>query len=234
MRSSYLRLAQLVQSNWYKYNMSRYTTERKQKNAFNNWQCKYCEFVGRTRRELQKHRAECHCYGKSHPAWNKGLTKDNDERVKHCGESISKALTGTTKPPVSEETRRKLSESRKKYIAEHDGIWWSSRSNCKRSYAEEWTKKLLDNECSEYKYIEEYHIGRWFLDFAWPDRKIYIEIDGEQHNWPDRKKNDIEKDKYCKENGWNCLRLTWKYIMNNTQTAIQQIKDFVTSANSIG
>ncbi len=202
----------------------RYIAERKQKNAYNNWQCKYCEFVGRTRRELQIHHKDCHNCGKSHKAWNKGLTKDTDERIRKYGTSISKALKGTTKPPVSDITRQKLSESRKKYIAEHDGIWWSSRSKCKRSYAEEWTKHILETECAEFPFVEEYHYGRWFLDFAWPDRKLYVEIDGSQHEWPERKAKDIEKDEYCKEHGWNCLRLTWKYICNNTQTAIRTNK----------
>ena len=72
------------------------------------------------------------------------------------------------------------------------------------------------------------------MDFAWPELKIYLEIDGSQHEWSSRKAMDQEKDAYCKENGWKCLRLTWKYIMKNTSEAISIIKSFVTSASSIG
>lgn len=218
--------------------MGRYEKERKQKNASGDWCCKYCPFVGRTRRELQKHHKDEHGFSKSHPSWNKGLTKDNDPRVKQASETFSKRYSGENALRLgskhTEATKKKLSEIRKKQIKENGGIWWSSRSKCKRSYAEEWTKRLLETELSNFPFVEEYHFGKWFMDFAWPELKIYLEIDGSQHEWPSRKAMDVEKDTYCKENGWKCLRLTWKYIMRNTSEAISSIKSFVTSASSIG
>ena len=39
-------------------------------------------------------------------------------------------------------------------------------------------------------------MGKYSIDFAWPDLKLAIEIDGSQHNFPDRKKSDKLKDKY--------------------------------------
>lgn len=133
----------------------------------------------------------------------------------------------------SDESRKKLSETRKKYIAEHGGVWWSSRSNCKRSYAEEWVLKIIHNEVKDQDFIEEYHLNRWFMDFAWPKKQIYIEIDGDQHNWEDRKKNDEEKDTFYKSIGWKVLRLPWRYCYHNTQEAIKNIIDFVDNAKII-
>lgn len=133
----------------------------------------------------------------------------------------------------SDESRKKLSETRKKYIAEHGGVWWSSRSNCKRSYAEEWVLKILKNEVKDQDFIEEYHLNRWFMDFAWPKKQIYIEVDGDQHNWKDRKKKDEEKDNYYLSLGWKVLRLPWRYCYYNTQEAIKNIIDFVDNAKII-
>ena len=115
--------------------MGRYKKERKQKNASNDWCCKYCSFIGRTRRELQKHHKDEHGFSKSHPSWNKGLTKDNDPRVKQASETFSKRYSGENALRLgskhTEATKKKLSEIRKQQIKENGGIWWSSRSKCK-------------------------------------------------------------------------------------------------------
>lgn len=134
---------------------------------------------------------------------------------------------------LSLEERQKISERRKKYIAEHGGVWWSSRSNCKRSYAEEWVLKIIQSEVKDQNFIEEYHLHKWFMDFAWPKKQIYIEVDGDQHNWEDRKKKDEEKDNYYLNLGWKVLRLPWRYCYYNTQEAIKNIIDFVDNAKII-
>lgn len=127
----------------------------------------------------------------------------------------------------SDATKKKLSEIRKQKIKDNGGIWWNSRSNCKRSYAEEWVLKIIKNEVADQEFIEEYHLNKWFMDFAWPKKKIYLEIDGQQHQWEDRKRRDHEKDEYYKSLGWKCLRLSWSYCCNNTQECIKNIIDFV-------
>lgn len=106
------------------------------------WKCRYCDFVGKSRKELQNHHKEEHHFiGHSFPAWNKGLTKETCPKIKDYGEKISQNTKGKPGHKHSEETKKKLSELRKKEIAKNNGKWRSSRSNCKRSYAEEWTKK---------------------------------------------------------------------------------------------
>lgn len=195
------------------------------------WQCRYCTYMGLSRTQLQYHHKEFHGFTKtSHPAWNKGLTKQTDKRINVIADKVSKTLTGKPGHKHSDRTKHKLSQIRKEFIKQNNGIWWSSRSNCKRSYAEEWLKNILHNELNDYSFKEEFHVGRWFMDFAWPDKMIYIEIDGEQHEWPERILNDIEKDSYYKSIGWKGLRLKWKEVINNTSDAINLIKTFVTTS----
>ena len=197
------------------------------------WKCKYCEYIGKSRRELQKHHKDIHnigLRGTGHHAWNKGLTKETSTKIQEMAMHVSNTLAGRPGHKHTIESKKKISKARKKYIKEHNGIWWSSRSNCKRSYAEEWLKNILYNELNDYSFKEEFHVGRWFMDFAWPDKMIYIEIDGDQHEWPERILNDIEKDSYYKSIGWKGLRLKWKEIINNTSDAINLIKTFVTTS----
>ena len=51
---------------------------------------------------------------RARPAWNKGLSKETDERVKKYAENTSKTTKGRPGPKHSEETRKKLSAIRKK------------------------------------------------------------------------------------------------------------------------
>lgn len=72
----------------------RYKVERKQANAKNDWLCKECQNIFRTRADLFKHRKDCHNTGNQKyqivdgkrklvegTAWNKGLTKEDSITV---------------------------------------------------------------------------------------------------------------------------------------------------------
>lgn len=132
------------------------------------------------------------------------------------------------KPHFSEESRKKLSESLKKAHAEGRASTWKSRYKCEHSYPENWFMSVINKEFTDKNYICELNVGKWFLDFAWPEKMRYIEIDGQQHErYPERKQNDLQKDEFCKSLGWSVLRLSWSFISNNKQEAIKIAKDFI-------
>lgn len=203
--------------------------------------CKYCGKLCKNKMSIRAHERTCpsnpnrkyvsHTIG--HTAWNKGLTKETSVIMQNMAKNISVTMKGREGHKHTEETKRRISEIRKQQIANNGGIWWSSRSKCKRSYAEEWTKRVLENESVDIEFKEEYHIGKWFLDFAWPDRKIGLEIDGEQHEWPERKQMDKEKDAYCASQGWKILRLKWADIVVDKPKAVNKIKEFVFAGETI-
>jgi very-short-patch-repair endonuclease len=164
-------------------------------------------------------------------AWNKGLTKDTDDRVKKCGETFSKnykegKIELNNYP--SEETKNKISESMKK--AHKEGRAHNigkCRWNNEMSYPEKFFKQVIDNEFEDKNYVQEYNVSIYSIDFAWVDKKLAIEIDGEQHEKPDVKERDIRKDKKLKEEGWKVLRIKWKDMFHNTKDWIQIVKDFI-------
>jgi very-short-patch-repair endonuclease len=128
---------------------------------------------------------------------------------------------------ISDETKKRISLSMKKAISEGRATGWHKRKAGTQSYPEQWFEKVIQNEFEDKDYVTELSVGKWFLDFAWKKKMLYIEIDGEQHNDPNRAKSDAKKDEFCKELGWKCLRLQWRYICSHTQEAIKAAKDFI-------
>lgn len=171
----------------------------------------------------------------AHPAWNKGKTKDDDERIAKCGKSYhEKVLNGDIIPPQlgkphTEETKKKISQSMK--LAHSKGIAHNigqSRWNNEPSYPEKWFMEVISNEFEDKNYIREYSFSKYSLDFAWIDKKLCIEIDGEQHQ---RFEEYIERDRFkdilLEKEGWKVLRMPWKEVYNNPKLWIEQAKSFI-------
>ena len=72
------------------------------------------------------------------------------------------------------------------------------------SYAEEYFNKIfLDAEV-------QYRVDRYILDYAWKDKKVYIEVDGEQHYTEKGIEHDKIRTEYLKNIGWTCIkRIRW-------------------------
>jgi very-short-patch-repair endonuclease len=75
---------------------------------------------------------------------------------------------------------------------------------------------------------------RYALDFAWPEKRLCIEIDGKQHLYDEKQiARDIEKDRLLKEDGWKELRLKWGYVVAKKEEAIKLITDFLNECGNI-
>ena len=69
----------------------------------------------------------------------------------------------------------------------------------------------------------ELRCGRWFIDFADVEQKIAIEIDGKQHELPERKAKDIEKGTYLVSQGWIVYRIKWKKYTKEFREELKQM-----------
>ena len=218
---------------------------REQKNAYNNWECKICGKVFRTRALLQIHRKEQHSEIKmmtfgftdliSYDCPFCGRHRDNVRRcaksahILHCSKNPDRVPKKGHKH--SDEDKKQISERMKKAHAEGRAGTFPSRKNCEHSWPEKWLIGVLNKELGlieDKDYKTEYFFHKQFLDFAWPDRKLCIEIDGEQHKrFQDRIDADKRKNENLERDGWSLLRLDWSYVCNNTQSVIKQILDFL-------
>lgn len=110
----------------------------------------------------------------------------------------------------SEETKKQISESKRKYLQENpDKVPYKlNHSSNGRSYPEEYWKSILDN--NNVKYEEQHPVGSYSLDFALPDRMIDLEIDGEQHYVDQRiVESDKRRTEYLETLGWTTIRVRW-------------------------
>lgn len=197
------------------------------------WECTICFKCFRVRRDLEQHRKIDHpnvehlnqfSLAKLH---GKTLVVSEETRKK-----IGNANRGDKNSSKRTEVKKKISEGMKKAHAEgraHN--IGECRWNNEPSYPEQWFMKVLKNEfdLEEGKdYVREFPFHRFSLDFAWPDKKLCIEIDGDQHlKFQEQKDRDIKKDQLLKEEGWKELRRFWKDISNDPKSFIEEVKDFL-------
>jgi len=102
----------------------------------------------------------------------------------------------------SEETKKKISKSRIKFLQENpDMVPYKLNHYSKgRSYPEEYFKGIFDSH--EIEYEEQYQISVYQLDFAFLEKKIDFEVDGEQHYLDERIiKSDKRRNKFLIDNG---------------------------------
>lgn len=143
------------------------------------------------------------------PAWNKGLSKETDDRVRKNGESISKTVqtnvaNGTYNPIImGEDARQRLSERQSLRNSGGKSKWYDVngkkvQGTYERDFAlalEDqgilWDKIATNNHI--FKYFQNGKIRSYAPDFYLPEFNIYVEIKG--FWWGD----DEEKMKCIKE-----------------------------------
>ncbi len=137
----------------------------------------------------------------------------------------------------TEETKKKISEVRKKYLSENpDMVPYKLNHSSKESYPETYFTDIFRSEKIDVE--ESTRIGLYELDFSIPDRKIDIEIDGEQH-YCDTKivESDIRRTKYLEDNGWDVIRIRWsdykRLKLNDRIKFIIELKDYINNIVNI-
>lgn len=172
---------------------------------------------------------KCKFCGKEYPTKSIGAHTVFCESNPKRNETILKISKMKQGRKMSKEVREKVSNSMK--IAHKEKRAWNigkSRWNNSPSHPESFFIEVIDNEFEDKNYIREFPLGIYSLDFAWPNKKIVIEIDGEQHKRFDEYiERDIRKDEYIIDQGWDILRVDFSYMFNKTKECIKMCFDFV-------
>ena len=153
--------------------------------------------------------------------WNKGKTKETDERIAKYGKTNNERYRlGLNISPLlgthhTEEAKRNLSLKRKQYLKDHpEKCHWRSKDKFISKPCEYLKEQLRQNNISfieEYRAFDDYSFD---VDIAWPDLKIGIEVNGTQHYNSDgtlkeyyQKRHDI-----FIERGWKIYEILYSRV----------------------
>ena len=167
-------------------------------------------------------------FEKGRKIWNKGLTKETDERIAQISKSVSLSKKDYFKNNVithTEEAKLKMSNSALKRVELGTHKGWISRNIT--SYPEKFFENVLKNlnlTNYEREYVVKHSNSKnYFLDFYFPELQIDLEIDGSQHNKEEVKNKDKERDTFLSSKGIIVYRIKWKSI--NDEIGKQYIKE---------
>lgn len=180
------------------------------------WICTVCGEKFLTRAEHNEHKAishtDCRC-SQIHPKKIYKCSFCNKEwettiegfhtHEKYCVFNSDRCIPHSH--PVSEDVKKRISEKQKENY-KGKSIFNIDRSQ--EPYSEKYFREWLDKENIEYK--KNFHVDRFFLDFAFPDKKLYFEVNGEQHyrkmyNGRDYQEHDRVRANTLANLGWTCI-----------------------------
>jgi very-short-patch-repair endonuclease len=213
------------------------------------YKCPYCEYIG-TKSGIGPHIWRKHGLGSTFDSflkfretkgsWNKGLTKDVDERVAKLGVSIKNGIReGRISKPDQKiiwrkVTREKLKQTQKRRFIDGTHNWfkkmpWGVENNkYELLFDQECRKRELDlfDELQGWEVPrQEYFDDDFFLGYklqpqnhARPDRvnrkyRIWIEIDEEKHR--NTRAYDWRRDQFLRKHEWTVIRIFWKRLYNS-------------------
>ena len=78
-----------------------------------------------------------------------------------------------------------------------------------------------------YRFLRQYSVDYYVIDFYCPKLKLAVEIDGDVHNLPDQKEYDAKRQKYLESFGITFIRITNEEFLGNPNMAFQKIKDVI-------
>lgn len=76
-----------------------------------------------------------------------------------------------------------------------------------------------------YKFLRQYPIEPYIVDFVCREKKIIIKIDGGQHNTPDNILADEQRTKYLEAKGYKVIRFWNNEIIKNIDGVYQKLKN---------
>jgi very-short-patch-repair endonuclease len=123
----------------------------------------------------------------------------------------------------TEESKKIMREKRLEFMKNNPEktAWRLSNVSYPEKLCIEYIEK--NNLDKKYSIVREFSVFPYFIDFAFVNEMVAIEIDGSQHLLPERKERDGKKDKLLNDLGWLVIRVSEKEIKTNIDEVFKQI-----------
>ena len=125
--------------------------------------------------------------------------------------------------------KEKMRKFRLRYMKEHpEKTAWRKRNE--PSYPEKCFIKFLEDNGYDKKYCieREYPVFPYYIDFAFVDLKVAVEIDGSQHVLDEERiTRDEDKDKTLTSTGWKVLRVAENLVKTDWATLKHKLDEVI-------
>ncbi len=83
---------------------------------------------------------------------------------------------------------------------------------------------IRDCQVDGYKFRRQHSVQQYILDFACEQAKLAIELDGGQHNAPDKLQSDARRTEELEQLGWEVLRFWNNEVIENMEGVVETIR----------
>jgi very-short-patch-repair endonuclease len=127
----------------------------------------------------------------------------------------------------TEDSKKIMREKRLEFMKNHPEKTAWRLSNI--SYPEKLCIEHIEKNGLDKKYsiVREYSVFPYFIDFAFLNEMVAVEIDGSQHLLPERKESDDKKDKLLNDLGWLVIRVSEKEVKTNIGNVFNEIVSYL-------
>ncbi|MBI5729704.1 MAG: DUF559 domain-containing protein [Ignavibacteriales bacterium] len=101
------------------------------------------------------------------------------------------------------------------------------------TYCEKIVWMYLRKRQMKERFLRQYSVDNYVIDFYCPKLKLAVEIDGDVHEHEDQKVYDKERQKYLEDFGIGFIRITNEELLGNPNKSFEKIEDEIKKLQQI-
>jgi very-short-patch-repair endonuclease len=87
--------------------------------------------------------------------------------------------------------------------------------------------RLRGSALAGMKFRRQHPVGPWITDFACPELKLVIELDGDTLGTPEQQACDARRTAFLQSEGWTVLRFWNADVLESLEGTLDQIEDTI-------